>query len=433
MRQSPKCREIPVVILSSSDAKRDRSGCRTAAGQPIYPQADAAGGISSSRDHLQGRAGPFFRNSGQGPTPTAPPNLPAAAGNRSDNRFPSSAGITACIRGRMRDHSDPERATEAPGGIVRFRAVVIHENSVVAAITKEGAAALFDIRRRLHPTRRFRIELSQRLQGPDIAPPLKAQCPCQPPYPKRYLPVYVLSVPPGLRGRSKDFCGPSGFRQNNRKKYIRPSSYHDRQRPARPPVLSISLSDHSLSAFASSLACTLAHARPLCRFMCFSKRAFKALSSSSRCSGDKPPFFIHVSPSCCSHRLRFPRFLSVTPLYCAPSDFFRAVFTFLSIRSFHAVRSAPVSTSSLAAARRICVCPILPQPPGIGRKIPGTSSTNAACWSSVSIRFPYPPACEASEANFLPPTRKACTPPWGYSSTPSRLSAILRKSAAVIG
>ena len=43
----------------------------------------------------------------------------------------------------MRDHSDPERATEAPGSIVRFRAVVIHENSVVAAITKEGAAALF--------------------------------------------------------------------------------------------------------------------------------------------------------------------------------------------------------------------------------------------------------------------------------------------------
>src|SRR6516162_9046906 len=113
--------------------------------------------------------------------------------------------------------------------------------------------------------------------------------------------------------------------------------------------------------------------------------------------------------------------------------FFRLVSAFLSTRSFHAAWSAPVSTSSLAAARRICVCPIFPQPPGIGRKISGASSTNAACCSSVSIRFPYPPACEASEANFLPPTRKAGNPACEYSSTPSRLSAILRKSAAVIG
>src|SRR5215470_8533868 len=44
-----------------------------------------------------------------------------------------------------------------------------------------------------------------------------------------------------------------------------------------PPVLSISLSDHSFSAVASSFACTLAHSRPLWRFMFFSKRAFIAL------------------------------------------------------------------------------------------------------------------------------------------------------------
>src|SRR6266513_1748505 len=54
-----------------------------------------------------------------------------------------------------------------------------------------------------------------------------------------------------------------------------------------PPVLSISLSDHCFSALSSSFACTLAHSRPLWRFMFFSKRAFNALSSSSRCSGDK--------------------------------------------------------------------------------------------------------------------------------------------------
>src|SRR5207244_2357618 len=54
-----------------------------------------------------------------------------------------------------------------------------------------------------------------------------------------------------------------------------------------PPVLSISLSDHSFSALASSFACTLSHARPLWRFMFFSKRALNSLSSSARCSGDK--------------------------------------------------------------------------------------------------------------------------------------------------
>src|SRR6266852_6612107 len=54
-----------------------------------------------------------------------------------------------------------------------------------------------------------------------------------------------------------------------------------------PLVLSISLSDHSFSPLPSSFACTLAQSRPLWRFMFFSKRAFNALSSSSRCSGDK--------------------------------------------------------------------------------------------------------------------------------------------------
>src|ERR1043166_3550362 len=109
--------------------------------------------------------------------------------------------------------------------------------------------------------------------------------------------------------------------------------------------------------------------------------------------------------------------------------FFRLVFAFKSTRSFHAVRSAPVNTSSLAAANRMCVWPILPQPPGIGREISGASSTNAACCSGASIRLPYPSAREASEANFLPPTRKAGSHAWEYSSTPSRLSAIVRKSA----
>jgi hypothetical protein len=90
--------------------------------------------------------------------------------------------------------------------------------------------------------------------------------------------------------------------------------------------------------------------------------------------------------------------------------FFRLVSAFLSIRSFHAVRSAPVSTCSLAAARRMCVCPIFPQPPGIGRKISGAFSTNAACCSSVSLRFPYP--CLRGQRSKFPAsytkTRQSC-------------------------
>jgi hypothetical protein len=107
---------------------------------------------------------------------------------------------------------------------------------------------------------------------------------------------------------------------------------------------------------------------------------------------------------------RFLRFFFGAPSRGADRLLFPPVFAFFSMRTFHAVWSAPLSTSSFAAARRICVCPIFPQPPGIGKKISGASWANAACCSSVSIRFPYPCACEASEANFLPPTRKAGNP-----------------------
>src|SRR5438874_966176 len=58
-----------------------------------------------------------------------------------------------------------------------------------------------------------------------------------------------------------------------------------------PPLLSISLSDHSFSVLASSFACTLAHSWALWRFMFFSKRAFNSSSSSSRCSGNNSFLF----------------------------------------------------------------------------------------------------------------------------------------------
>src|SRR5262245_55323892 len=59
---------------------------------------------------------------------------------------------------------NPERASERPRGIVRLRAVVIHEDMIVAAIAKERTVEFPDFRRCLHPARRFRIELSKFLQ-----------------------------------------------------------------------------------------------------------------------------------------------------------------------------------------------------------------------------------------------------------------------------
>src|SRR2546425_2456667 len=61
-----------------------------------------------------------------------------------------------------------------------------------------------------------------------------------------------------------------------------------------PPVLSISLSDQSFSALASSFACTLAHSRPLWRFIFFFKKGFHALSSFLPCFCEKSFFFVFI-------------------------------------------------------------------------------------------------------------------------------------------
>ncbi len=54
----------------------------------------------------------------------------------------------------------------------------------------------------------------------------------------------------------------------------------------------------------------------------------------------------------------------------------------------HRSVNTPARTSSVAAANLMCVIPILPQPPAMGAKTSGSSSTNAACCPSVSFRFP---------------------------------------------
>src|SRR6266487_477043 len=86
------------------------------------------------------------------------------------------------------------------------------------------------------------------------------------------------------------------------------------------------------------------------------------------------------------HRFLRPVFLTTT--FPWARVFFPA-FAFFSTRSFHDVRNAPSSTSSLAAASRICVIPILPHPPAMGTNTSGISPTNTACCSGVS-RVPHP-------------------------------------------
>src|SRR6476620_4531515 len=59
---------------------------------------------------------------------------------------------------------DRQRATKSPSSVVGLCTVVIRENMLVTAIAEDRAAALSDVRRCLHPTRRLGIELAQRLQ-----------------------------------------------------------------------------------------------------------------------------------------------------------------------------------------------------------------------------------------------------------------------------
>jgi hypothetical protein len=59
------------------------------------------------------------------------------------------------------------------------------------------------------------------------------------------------------------------------------------------------------------------------------------------------------------------RVLPATP--CAPKAFLRACARVVVTRGCHAARSAPASTSSLAADSRICVWPIPTQPPASSR------------------------------------------------------------------
>ena len=167
--------------------------------------------------------------------------------------------------------------------------------------------------------------------------------------------------------------------------------------------------------------------------MFFSKRAFNALSSFSCCSGDKSFLLVLMFRALVALIVVASRASSLL-LRCAPPHrFLFGLFLFLSIRSFHAVRSTPVSTSSLAAARRICVCPIFPQPPGIGGKISGALLHKRRLLLQRKHQISVSPCLRGQRSKFpasYTKSRQSCV---GVLFHSSRLCAILRKSAAVIG
>src|SRR5205807_2273909 len=91
------------------------------------------------------------------------------------------------------------------------------------------------------------------------------------------------------------------------------------------------------SVLASSFACTLAHSRPLWRFMFFSKRAFNALSSCSRCSGDESFLLLLMFRALVALIVVASR-VSYLLLRCAPPHGF---FFGLSLRSYPCAVSRP--------------------------------------------------------------------------------------------
>src|SRR2546427_8558425 len=150
-----------------------------------------------------------------------------------------------------------------------------------------------------------------------------------------------------------------------------------------PPVLSISLSDHSFSVLASSFACTLAHSRPLWRFMFFSKRAFNAPSSSSRCSGDKSFLLLLMFRALVALIVvASPRFLSVTPPRSATRGFFG-----LSLRSYQFAVSTPIGVHPSVHPRS--------PPPGECACVPSFPSHQESAGKSRAPPPQTPPAAPA--------------------------------------
>src|SRR6266480_1390980 len=184
-----------------------------------------------------------------------------------------------------------------------------------------------------------------------------------------------------------------------------------------PPVLSISLSDHSFSALASSFACTLSHSRLLWRFMFFSKRALNALSSSARCSGDKSFLLLLMSCALVALIVVASR-VSYLLLRCAPPHGILSACLCVLINSQFPRRSDCTRQYILARRRQANMRVSHLSPAARNRQENlGRLLHKRRLLLQRKHQISVPPACEASEANFLPPTRKAGNPAWEYSST----------------
>src|ERR1700716_1932909 len=150
-----------------------------------------------------------------------------------------------------------------------------------------------------------------------------------------------------------------------------------------PPVLSISLSDQSFSALASSFACTLSHSRPLWRFMFFSKRAFNALNSSARCSGDNSFLLLLMFRALVALIVVASR-VSYLLLRCAPPH---EIFFGLSLRSYQFAVSMPLGVHPSVHPRSL--------PPGEYACVPFFPSRQESARKSQAPPPQTPPAAPA--------------------------------------
>src|SRR5438477_3495471 len=155
-----------------------------------------------------------------------------------------------------------------------------------------------------------------------------------------------------------------------------------------PPVLSISLSDYSFSALASSLACTLTHSKPLWRFMFFSKRTFNARSSSSPRSGDKP-FLLLLMFCALVALIVVASLVSYLLLRCAPPHGF---FFGLSLRSYQFAVSTPFGVHPSVHPRS--------PPPGEYACAPSFPSRQESAGKSRVPPPQTPPAASAQASDF---------------------------------
>src|SRR5207253_1483079 len=179
-----------------------------------------------------------------------------------------------------------------------------------------------------------------------------------------------------------------------------------------PPVLSISLSDHSFSALASSFACTLSHSRPLWRFMFFSKRAFNALSSSSRRSGDKSFLLLLMFRALIALIVVASR-VSYLLLRCAPPH---GGFFGLSLRSYQFAVSTPFGVHPSVHPRS--------PPPGEYACVPSFPSRRESAGKSRATPPQTPPAAPAQASDFRTPCLRGQRSKFPASYTKSRQSCV---------